>query len=39
MLKILGKSILSSSFTNKYLKSLSVTWNDVRPLLFLEVVL
>lgn len=39
MLKILGKSILSSSFTNKYLKSLSVTWKDVRPLLLLEAVL
>lgn len=38
MLKILGKSILSYSFTNKYLKSLSVTWKDVRSLL-LEVIL
>lgn len=39
MLKILGKFILSYSFTNKYMKSLSVTWKDVRPLLLLEVVL
>lgn len=39
MLKILGKSIFSYSFTNKYLKSLNVTQKDIRPLLLLEVVL
>lgn len=39
MLKMLGKSILSYSFTNKYLQLVSGMWKDVRLLLLLKVVL
>lgn len=37
MLRILGKSILSSSFSNKYLKSVSVTFmKGCQPIVIVE---